>query len=63
MVADAETAAFEETFRAAKPVGRINDQFAPAPPLARLKLSRTGVVGPIPELATTTALGAEVAEA
>ena len=52
-----------DTFRAAKPVGRISDQFAPAPPLARLKLSSTGVVGPIPEFATTTAVAAEVADA
>ena len=58
-VAEASTAALPDTFRAAKPVGRISDQFAPAPPFARLKLSSTGVVGPIPELATTTAVAAE----
>ena len=54
--------ALPDTFSAAKPVGRISDQFAPAPPFARLKLSRIGVVGPTPEFATTTAVAAEVAD-
>ena len=36
----------------AKPVGRMSDQFVPAPPFARLKSSSTGVSGAV-ALSTT----------
>src|SRR5438874_10509938 len=58
-VADASTAAFPETLMAATPVGRNNDQFAPAGPFARLKSSNTGVEGPTPPDDATTAVGAD----
>ena len=41
----------------ANPLGRMSDQFGPAPPLARLKASSTGVVGA--SALFTTAVAAE----
>src|SRR5437868_15376751 len=58
-VVDASTAAFPETFIAATPLGRNNDQFAPAGPFARLKSSNTGVVGPTPPDPATTPVAAD----
>ena len=48
-----------DTFIAATAVGRSNDQFAPAGPLARLKSSSTGVDGPTPPDDATTAVAAD----
>src|SRR5260370_905526 len=45
-----------ETVVVERPVGRIRLELDPAPPLARLKVSSNGVVGPTPAEAVTTAV-------